>query len=196
MFLVFDVLALVAVPGSASRGTECCEDELIGRFVHKVMSEELMNTLNLPMDELRKFVADVMDRFRNPFVKHFVTSIMLNSFPKYKTRDLPGLKTYLERRGELPKGLVLGLAAIISYYKGGKRGEDEIVPNDDPAIIQLLSDLWASGDVRKVAEGVLAASDLIWGEDLNLIPGLTDALAADLEIIRKDGMRAAVESIL
>lgn len=196
MFLVFDVLALVAVPGSASRGTECCEDELIGRFVHKVMSEELMNTLNLPMDELRKFAADVMDRFRNPFVKHFVTSIMLNSFPKYKTRDLPGLKTYLERRGELPKGLVLGLAAIISYYKGGKRGEDEIVPNDDPAIIQLLSDLWASGDVRKVAEGVLAASDLIWGEDLNLIPGLTDALTADLEIIRKDGMRAAVESIL
>lgn len=196
MFLVFDVLALVAVPGSASRGTECCEDELIGRFVHKVMSEELMNTLNLPMDELRKFAADVMDRFRNPFVKHFVTSIMLNSFPKYKTRDLPGLKTYLERRGELPKGLVLGLAAIISYYKGGKRGEDEIVPNDDPAIIQLLSDLWASGDVRKVAEGVLAASDLIWGEDLNLIPGLTDALAADLEIILKDGMRAAVESIL
>lgn len=196
MFLVFDVLALVAVPGSASRGTECCEDELIGRFVHKVMSEELMNTLNLPMDELQKFAADVMDRFRNPFVKHFVTSIMLNSFPKYKTRDLPGLKTYLERRGELPKGLVLGLAAIISYYKGGKRGEDEIVPNDDPAIIQLLSDLWASGDVRKVAEGVLAASDLIWGEDLNLIPGLTDALAADLEIIQKDGMRAAVESIL
>ena len=95
MFLVFDVLALVAVPGSASRGTECCEDELIGRFVHKVMSEELMNTLNLPMDELHKFAADVMDRFRNPFVKHFVTSIMLNSFPKYKTRDLPGLKTYL-----------------------------------------------------------------------------------------------------
>ena len=121
---------------------------------------------------------------------------MLNSFPKYKTRDLPGLKTYLERRGELPKGLVLGLAAIISYYKGGKRGEDEIVPNDDPAIIQLLRDLWASGDVRKVAEGVLAASDLIWGEDLNLIPGLTDALAADLEIILKDGMRAAVEAIL
>ena len=103
MFLVFDVLALVALPGSASRGTECCGDELIGRFVHKVMSEELMNTLNLPMDELRKFAADVMDRFRNPFVKHFVTSIMLNSFPKYKTRDLPGLKTYLERKGE-PSG--------------------------------------------------------------------------------------------
>ena len=190
------VLSPVGYLSGLNTVKECCEDPLIGKFVHKVMFEELMQTLNLPMEELLQFASDVMDRFRNPFVKHFVTSIMLNSFPKYKTRDLPGLKTYLERRGELPKGLVLGLAAIISYYKGGKRGEDEIVPNDDPAIIQLLRDLWASGDVRKVAEGVLAASDLIWGEDLNLIPGLTDALAADLEIILKDGMRAAVESIL
>ncbi|MGN0201576.1 MAG: tagaturonate reductase [Candidatus Cryptobacteroides sp.] len=175
---------------------ECCEDELIGQFVHKVMFEELMNTLNLPMDELKQFASDVMDRFRNPFVKHFVTSIMLNSFPKYKTRDLPGLKTYLERKGELPKGLVLGLAAITTYYKGGKRGEDEIVPNDDPAIMALLKDLWATGDVRKVAEGVLGASELIWGEDLNAVPGLTDMLAADLGLIAEEGMRAAVASIL
>lgn len=175
---------------------ECCEDELIGQFVHKVMFEELMNTLNLPMDELKQFAADVMDRFRNPFVKHFVTSIMLNSFPKYKTRDLPGLKTYLERKGELPKGLVLGLAAITTYYKGGKRGEDEIVPNDDPAIIALLKELWATGDARKIAEGVLGASELIWGEDLNAIPGLTDMLAADLALIAGEGMRAAVASIL
>ena len=136
-----------------------------------------------------------MERFRNPFVKHFVTSIMLNSFPKFKTRDLPGLKTYLERKGELPKGLVLGLAGICTYYKGGKRGEDEIVPQDDEKIIGLLKDLWATGDVRKVAQGVLA-DDFIWGEDLNAIPGLTDLLAADLALIQAEGMRAAVKSIL
>ena len=120
---------------------------------------------------------------------------MLNSFPKYKTRDLPGLKTYLERKGELPKGLALGLAAIITYYKGGKRGDVEIVPNDDAAIIELLQNLWATGDVRKVAEGVLAA-EFIWGEDLNAIPGLTDMIAADLELIQNEGMRAAVKSVI
>ena len=174
---------------------ECCEDELIGPFVRKVMFEELLPTLNLPVEELEKFASDVMERFRNPFVKHFVTSIMLNSFPKFKTRDLPGLKTYLERRGELPKGIVLGLAAICTYYKGGKRGDVEIVPNDDPKIIALLQQLWATGDVRKVAEGVLA-DDFIWGEDLNAIPGLTDMLAADLALIQASGMRAAVESVL
>ena len=120
-----------------------------------------MQTLNLPIDELKKFAADVLERFDNPYVEHQVTSIMLNSFPKYQTRDLPGLKTYLERKGELPKGLVLGLAAIITYYKGGVRADGaEIIPNDAPEIMQLLKDLWATGDTRKVAEGVLAAKDL------------------------------------
>ena len=174
---------------------ECVEDPQVGQFVRKVMYGELMETLNLPKEELQAFADSVVERFLNPYVKHFVTSIMLNSFPKYKTRDLPGLKTYLERKGELPKGLVLGLAAIITYYKGGKRGDVEIVPNDDAAIVALLKDLWATGDLRKVAESVLAA-EFIWGENLNEIPGLTDLVVADLEIIQNEGMRAAVETVI
>ena len=174
---------------------ECVEDPEVGAFVKKVMYDELMETLNLPKPELQAFADSVIERFVNPYVKHFVTSIMLNSFPKYKTRDLPGLKTYLERKGELPKGLVLGLAGIITYYKGGYRGDVEIVPDDDDAIVELLKNLWATADVRKVAEGVLSA-EFIWGEDLNAVPGLTDLLAADLELIQKEGMRAAVKQVI
>ena len=61
--------------------------------------------------------------------------------------------------------------------------------------MRLLKELWASGDVRKVAEGVLAA-DFIWGEDLNDVPGLTNLVAADLEIIQNEGMRAAVKTVI
>ena len=159
------------------------------------MYDELIETLDLPMSELKQFADAVIERFVNPYVKHFVTSIMLNSFPKYKTRDLPGLKTYLNRKGTLPQGLVLGLAGIITYYKGGKRGDVDIVPADDAAITGLLKELWAGGDVAKVAQGVLGA-EFIWGEDLNEIPGLTDMLTAQLELIRTEGMRKAVESVV
>ena len=189
------VLSPVGYLSGLNTVKECCEDELVGPFVRRVMYEELLPTLNLPKEELVKFADDVMERFRNPFVKHFVTSIMLNSFPKFKTRDLPGLKTYLERMGELPKGIVLGLAAICTYYKGGKRGDDEIVPNDDPKILELLQKLWATGDIATVARGVLA-DEFIWGEDLNQIPGLTALLTADLTMIHQAGMRAAIQNIL
>lgn len=174
---------------------EACEDEVLGKFVRKVMYGELMETLDLPKAELENYADSVMERFLNPFVKHFVTSIMLNSFPKFKTRDLPGLKIYLERNGELPAGLVLGLAGIITYYKGGKRGNDEINPNDDQAILDLLTELWKSNDVAKVAQGVLAA-EFIWGEDLNKIAGLTEKLTGYLASIQEKGMLETVKTIL
>lgn len=174
---------------------ECVEDEVIGRYVQKVMFDELLPTLNLPQDELMQFANDVLDRFRNPYVKHNVTSIMLNSFPKFKTRDLPGLKTYLNRKGSLPDGIVLGLAAIITYYKGGKRGSDTIILQDDPKITNLLQKLWATGAISQVAEGVLGA-EFIWDEDLNNIPGLTNKIAVYLDAIQQEGMRTIVERIM
>jgi tagaturonate reductase len=155
-----------------------------------------MQTLDLPISELEKFAGDVLERFDNPYVDHQVTSIMLNSFPKFQARDLPGVKTYLERKGELPKGLVFGLAAIITYYKGGKRADGvDIVPNDDPKIMQLLTDLWATGDTQKITDGVLAA-EFIWQENLNKIPGLNALLKQFLDLIQAKGMLEAVKTIL
>ena len=191
------VLSPVAYLSGVDIVRDACNHPVIGQYIRKVQFDELMQTLNLPTQELEQFATDVLERFNNPYVDHQVTSIMLNSFPKYETRDLPGLKTYLLRKGELPQGLVFGLAAIVTYYKGGTRADGApIQPNDDPAILQLLSDLWATGDVRQVAEGVLAAEN-IWHEDLNkTVPGLTNLLAFDLETIERLGMLEAVKTIL
>ena len=194
------VLSPVAYLSGINIVRDACNDPVIGKYIHKVQFEELMETLNLPMDELRQFASDVLERFNNPYVDHQVTSIMLNSFPKFETRDLPGLKTYLERKGQLPKGLVLGLAAIITYYKGGTRADGApIQPNDAQEIMDLLAQLWATGDIRKVAEGVLGATDIIWKEskqNLNEIPGLTDMVEGFLNDIQSKGMVETVKSIL
>lgn len=190
------VLSPVAYLSGVNIVRDACQHPVIGKYINKVMYEELMETLNLPKEELLKFAGDVLERFVNPFVDHQVTSIMLNSFPKYETRDLPGLKTYLARKGELPKGLVLGLAAIITYYKGGVREDGaEIVPNDAPEIMALLKELWATGDTRKVAEGVLA-EESIWKSNLNAIPGLTDLVVTYLDSIQSVGMLETVKTIL
>lgn len=190
------VLSPVAYLSGINIVRDACQHPVVGKYINKVMCEELMETLNLPKEELQKFAADVLERFVNPFVDHQVTSIMLNSFPKYDTRDLPGLKTYLARKGELPKGLVLGLAAIITYYKGGVREDGaEIVPNDAPEIMALLKELWATGDTRKVAEGVLA-EESIWKSNLNAIPGLTDLVVQYLDSIQSIGMLETVKTIL
>ena len=189
------VLSPVAYLSGLNIVREACQHEVIGKYIEKVMFGELLETLNLPKDELIQFGKDVLERFNNPFVDHQVTSIMLNSFPKYQTRDLPGLKTYFDRKGVLPSGLVLGLAAIITYYKGGKRGDDEIKIQDDVKITTLLTDLWATGCTKRVAEGVLNA-EFIWGENLNLIPGLTEKIVYYLNSIQEKGMIHVVKEVV
>jgi tagaturonate reductase len=88
------------------------------------------------------------------------------------------------------------LAAIITYYKGGKREDGtEIVPNDDQKIMDLLKELWATGDTQKVTDGVLGA-EFIWQEDLNKIQGLNQMVKLFLDLIQDKGMLEAVKTIL
>ena len=190
------VLSPVAFLSGINIVRDACRHEVVGRYIHRVMFDELMETLNLPKDELEQFAEDVLERFNNPFVDHQVTSIMLNSFPKYATRDLPGLKVYLERKGHLPEGLVLGLAAIIVYYKGGKRADGtEIVPNDAPEIMEMLTRLWDGGSITDLTEEVLGAVS-IWNENLNEIPGLTQRVAFYINSILDNGMLETVKRLL
>ena len=71
----------------------------------------------------------------------------------------------------------------------------DIVPNDDPKIMQFLTDLWATGDTQKITDGVLAA-EFIWQENLNKIPGLNALLKQFLDLIQAKGMLEAVKTIL
>lgn len=193
------VLSPVAFLSGINIVRDACNDDLVGRFIHQVEFNELLPTLELPHDELVHFAEDVLQRFKNPYIDHQLTSIMLNSFPKFKTRDLPALKRYTELKGTLPKAIVLGLAAITTYYKGGKRQDGTaIAPNDDPAILELLGKLWMTADYQAIAKGVLAAKGLIWKDqgDLNDIPGLTGLLANYLQRIQETGMRKTIESVL
>lgn len=190
------VLSPVAFLAGVDIVRDACQHEVIGKFIHRVMFDELMETLNLPKAELQKFAEDVLERFNNPFVDHQVTSIMLNSFPKYATRDLPGLKEYLKRKGSLPEGLVLGLAAIMVYYRGGKRADGvEIIPNDAPEIMALLSQLWSEGSVENLVERVLGTTS-IWGEDLNSIPLLAERVAYYIDKIQNQGMLQTVKELV
>lgn len=174
------VLAPVAFLAGLDTVRDACLDERVGKYVRQVLFDELLPTLSQPESESRAFAESILERFQNPFIDHQVTSIMLNALPKYAARDLPPLKRYLSLTGHLPSGLVQGLAAIIAYYRGGSRPDGTpIVPDDAEENLEMMRGLWLQDNVRKVVGGVLACKRL-WGEDLNAIPGLAEALCGYL----------------
>jgi tagaturonate reductase len=178
---------------------EAVEDDVVGKFVDAALHEEIVPTLDLPKEELETYSAAVINRFRNPFIKHYLMSISLNSMSKYKTRVLPSLTEYLKRKGELPKRLVFSLAATMAFYKGERNGE-AIALNDNEDILDMYKDAWAKYDgtdasVEKVVTQVLAY-EKNWEKDLNKIEGLTAKVTGYLTSILNKGMKEAVKEVL
>ncbi len=178
---------------------ESVEHEVMGKYIRETIYNEIIPTLNLPAEELKYYAGVVLERFMNPFVKHYLMSISLNSMSKYETRDLPSLLQYIKIKGELPRKLVFSLAALIEFYKG-KRGEETIKLNDDEDVLELYKTAWSkcdgSADGLKKLVTTILAYDKVWKKNLNEVSGLTDAVTADLISIEKLGMKEAVKEIV
>ncbi len=177
---------------------ESMEDKVVGKFIKDALYDEIIPTLDLPLQELQDFAAAVLERFSNPFIKHLLMSISLNSWSKFETRVLPSLLEYKKRKGALPEKLTFSLAATIAFYKG-KRGDQDIALNDDAALLDLLKNAWAKYDgsdasVKTVVTDVLAY-DKNWKLNLNEVEGLTDIVTKHLVSILNNGMQKAIELV-
>jgi tagaturonate reductase len=177
---------------------ESVEHPVVGKYLKEAIFEEIIPTLDLRKEELEQFANEVIDRFRNPYIKHLLMSISLNSWSKFETRVLQSLLEYQKRKGTIPQRLAFSLAATIAFYKG-KRGEETIALNDDAAVMDLLRNAWSSSDgseagIKAVVTKVLGY-DKNWKMNLNEVPGLAEAVTKHLLNIEKHGMQKAIEMI-
>ena len=180
----------VMVPFSIMYGNltveETINNDFTGNFIRKAVYNEVMDTLNMEKQELSNFADEVFDRFRNPFVKHMLSSIALNSISKFKVRVLPSLLEYVEIHKKLPVHLTFAFACLIRFYKGIWK-DKELPVNDNADIIMAFAEIWLLENYTKIAEVVLSRRDF-WDQDLNNIPNLTNAIAVALLEIENNGI--------
>jgi tagaturonate reductase len=190
---------------------ECMDDPTIRAYMQHGIEQEIFPTLALPRADLDAFARSVTERFSNPFIKHYLLSIALNSVGKYKARILGTVLDYQRRQGRLPPRLTFALAALIGFYRGseirdgaliGRRDGIEYRIQDDVAVLECFRDAWqAAGETpspeacRALVRRVLARADF-WGQDLNVaLPGFDAAVAQHLVEICTAGVRAALERV-
>ena len=155
---------------------ECLKDEKVSALLRKCIFGEIIPAIGDTEDN-RKFGEAVLERFSNPFIKHMLLSIALNSVSKFRARVLPTILEYRDMFGSCPQGLTFSLAALIAFYR-----------TDDANDSQEIMDFMKTAPV----EDILKREDY-WGQDLS--PLLAD-VKKWYELIETEGMDKAYDAVL
>ncbi|MBQ6695352.1 MAG: tagaturonate reductase [Lachnospiraceae bacterium] len=175
------------------------QDDDIRNFMLKTIYEEVIPTLSLPEDELKTFAGEVVNRFNNPYVDHALLAISLNSVSKWRARCMPSFLGYVEKMGKLPVHLTFSLAALMAFYTGSEIRGKALIGNRDGQEYNVMDDMsvlefFAANSAKETREFVTAflGNEDFFGQNLNEVAGLTDAVVAYLDDIKANGMRAAL----
>lgn len=152
---------------------ECMENATVSAFLNKAMNEEILKTIG-DNEESRAFAEAVFDRFKNPFIKHQLRSIALNSVSKFSVRVLPTILEYKEQNGVYPKALSMSLAYLIYFYKND-------IPDDAEDVIEFMK--------NKSIDEILCNRNL-WGSD---IYDMAEIVKLSYEKIETLGAKGAME---
>ncbi|MGL4628904.1 MAG: tagaturonate reductase [Cetobacterium sp.] len=173
---------------------EAMENDDLREFIESAIDEEIIPALDMDKKELEEFKDAVINRFKNPYVKHMLMDISLNSMAKYKSRILPQVLELNNRTGKLSKKLLFSLAALIRFYKGVRENGDAIQLRDDKHHLDMYKELWETNNYNEIVKTVLGLESH-WDTDLNAVEGMTDLVAKYLENIDKVGVAKALKEV-
>ena len=155
--------------------SECMKDDVMSSYVQKAIFDEIVPVLGGNQED-NQLANAVLDRFRNPYIKHMLLSIALNSVSKFKVRVLPTILEYREKLNKNPKVLTFSLAALIAFYKTEKA-------NDDQKVLEFM---------RTASLAEILKNKTLWGNDISI---LYDDVSMYLKGI-EDNIKVAISEVL
>ena len=131
----------------------CIDDKVMNDHLRKCVFDEIIPTLDLPREELLSYANSVLERFGNPYIKHYLSSIALNSVSKFKVRVLPSIIEYIKRYNKMPETLLFAFAKLIEFYKTD-------MTNDAPDVVEFMK----NNDTKAIL-----ANSALWDTDLSYL---------------------------
>jgi tagaturonate reductase len=181
------------VPVALQLGCETVKDAFnkpaVENFINQMVSTEVLPVIDENPEELKKFSAKILERFYNPFIKHYLKDISLNSLSKWETRNFPTLKDNVEKLKKDAPLTTLSFAALLTLYSG--KSEVTFTPNDTPEFVEFIQKTFDANDIEGWVNGIINNKKM-WTIDLNAIPGFAQKVAVDVKVILEKGMLAAL----
>ena len=180
------------------------EDKVFSSFVEQLMLKDIAKAIPYEIEKgvMEKFAFKVLDRFRNPFLRHKWINITLQNTMKMRSRNLPVILRYQQLYNTSPEYMATGFAGYLLFMKAvkkednvyyGKRGDEYYAINDDQA--GYFYHLW-NGDLSPdiLIYQVLSNREL-WGEDISTFTSFRESVSEKLTDMLTHGVRHTINSI-
>lgn len=180
------------------------EDKVFSSFVENLMVNNIAKAIpyEIPQHEIKSFSSKVLDRFRNPFLRHRWINITLQNSMKMKNRNVPVLLRYQQLHKDAPEYMATGFAGYLLFMKPAKQEEthfygkrdNEYYPiNDEQAA--YFSEVWrTAGSPGEVVKNVLSNTAL-WGADLSQFTAFSESVEKKLSSMLSNGVLHTINNI-
>lgn len=158
-----------------------------------MVSEEVLPTIDEDDAELRRFAASILERFDNPYLKHRLADIELNSIAKWKSRNLPVLRDRWETGQEAPRTAFV-LVALLALYSG--QVVSDFLPQDEPGSVDFIRQTFLADELCVWVEGVINKFDLANELSDADAKKLIDVTAENVQCIISLGIGKAIATML
>ena len=184
---------------------DAMQDHLVSGFIENMALSEIAPTVPVSDPKTTQpYAKEVLDRFRNPSIEHFLLDITFQCTTKMRMRNIPNILRYYKKFNQVPHKMAQGMAAFLlfervqKFEKGvyfGKRDKEMYIIKDDfaPYFYKKWQEL-KSEDIDALQDwvkGILADKNL-WGEDLSQLPGFVNEVGTYLYQFIHHGVRESL----
>ncbi len=185
------------VPVALQMGCETVKDAfntpLVEKFINQMVANEVLPAIDEDPVELEKFSGKILERFYNPYIKHYLKDISLNSLSKWETRDFPTVQDNALKLNKQANFTTFSFAALLVLYSG--KSEVSFTPNDTPEFVEFIQKSFDPNNIEGWVNCIIANKQ-IWTVDLLSVPGFAENVEKGVKLILEKGMKRALEEIV
>lgn len=160
-------------------------------FVNTMVAEEVIPMIEEDQEELKAFAAGILERFYNPYIRHMLKTISLNSLSKWETRNFPTVLDNWKKAGKVAEKELFTFAALLTLYSG----KVDFTPDDTAEHVEFIQKVWNSEDVDATVKAIVENKN-IWTVDFTEVAPFVEKVAGYVKVILAEGMAAALKKML
>jgi fructuronate reductase len=170
--------------------SQVMENPKFSSFLHELMTQEIIPTLDMPEIDLLAYRDALLTRFANPALRHATWQIAMDGSQKLPQRLLDTIRDRMSADQPYER-LALGVAGWIRYASGVDEAGSVIDVRDPLAERCEKIAREAGGDSARLVDGFLALS-VVFGTDLPQNRDFRRNLVEKVALLREFGAQASL----